>query len=88
MAIISQVMKGVVGAEKAPGSVAVEPDRAKAIAFALANAEKGDVVIVAGKGHETTQEIAGVKHPFDDREVVRRFNAVQTFPKNKTGERE
>ena len=76
MAIISQVMKGVVGAGKAPDSVAVEEDRAKAIAFALANAEKGDVVIVAGKGHETMQEIAGVKHPFDDREVVRRFNAV------------
>ena len=76
MAIISQVMKGVAGAGKAPDSVAVEEDRAKAIAFALANAEKGDVVIVAGKGHETTQEIAGVKHPFDDREVVRRFNAV------------
>ena len=43
------------------------------IALALGQAEKGDVVIVAGKGHETTQEIAGVKHPFDDREVVREF---------------
>ena len=50
-----------------------EPDRRKAIALALGQAEKGDVVIVAGKGHETTQEIAGVKHPFDDREVVREF---------------
>lgn len=50
-----------------------EPDRRKAIALALGQAEKGDVVVVAGKGHETTQEIAGVKHPFDDREVVREF---------------
>ena len=50
-----------------------EPDRRKAIAFALGQAEKGDVVVIAGKGHETTQEIAGVKHPFDDREVVREF---------------
>lgn len=50
-----------------------EPDRRKAIALALGQAEKGDVVVIAGKGHETTQEIAGVKHPFDDREVVREF---------------
>ena len=51
----------------------VEPDRAKAIALALSSAGEGDVVVIAGKGHETTQEIAGVKYPFDDREVVRRF---------------
>ena len=51
----------------------VEPDRKKAIEFALANAAEGDVVVIAGKGHETTQEIKGVKHPFDDREVVRTF---------------
>ena len=50
-----------------------EPDRRKAIHLALGQAEKGDVVVIAGKGHETTQEIAGVKHPFDDREVVREF---------------
>ena len=50
-----------------------EPDRRKAIHLALGRAEKGDVVVIAGKGHETTQEIAGVKHPFDDREVVREF---------------
>ena len=40
----------------------------------VANAKKGDVVLVCGKGHETTQEIAGVKHRFDDREVVRAFS--------------
>ena len=51
----------------------VEPDRRKAIELALAGAADGDVVLVCGKGHETTQEIAGVKHPFDDREVVRSF---------------
>ena len=39
----------------------------------VAAAGEGDVVIIAGKGHETTQEIAGVKYPFDDREVVREF---------------
>ena len=41
--------------------------------MALSRADEDDVVIIAGKGHETTQEIKGVKHPFDDREIVRNF---------------
>jgi len=49
------------------------PDRRQAIARALALAQPGDVVCVAGKGHETTQEIAGQFHPFDDRLVVQEF---------------
>ncbi len=49
------------------------PDRRQAIAHALALARPGDVVCVAGKGHETTQEIAGQFHPFDDRLVVQEF---------------
>jgi UDP-N-acetylmuramoyl-L-alanyl-D-glutamate--2,6-diaminopimelate ligase len=49
------------------------PDRRQAIAHALALAQPGDVVCVAGKGHETTQEIAGQFHPFDDRLVVQEF---------------
>jgi len=68
VAIIDQILKGVADPSKV---AAVEPDRAKAIAFALENAQAGDVVIVAGKGHETTQEIKGVKYPFDDREVIK-----------------
>ena len=48
-------------------------DRRQAIAHALAIAQPGDVVCVAGKGHETTQEIAGQFIPFDDRLVVREF---------------
>jgi len=48
-------------------------DRRQAIARALALAQPGDVVCVAGKGHETTQEIAGQFHPFDDRLVVQEF---------------
>ena len=54
-------------------STTVEPDRKAAIELALRESGEGDVVIIAGKGHETTQEIKGVKHPFDDREVVRNF---------------
>jgi UDP-N-acetylmuramoyl-L-alanyl-D-glutamate--2,6-diaminopimelate ligase len=45
-------------------------DRKEAIKTACALAGPGDVILVAGKGHETYQEIAGVKHPFDDREVL------------------
>ena len=73
MSIIRQILAGIDGANE---SVAVEPDRAKAIAYALCNAGAGDVVVVAGKGHETTQEIAGVRYPFDDREVIRSFGHV------------
>lgn len=46
-------------------------DRRAAITEALGGARDGDVVLVAGKGHETGQEVAGVVHPFDDRQVVR-----------------
>ncbi len=48
-------------------------DRRQAIARALALAKPGDIVCVAGKGHETSQEIAGQFHPFDDRLVVQEF---------------
>ena len=48
-----------------------EPDRGKAIAGAIAAARREDVVLVAGKGHERYQEIAGVRHPFSDAAVSR-----------------
>ncbi|MGB0166330.1 MAG: glutamate ligase domain-containing protein, partial [Luteibaculum sp.] len=47
-------------------------DRAEAIKAALREAQPNDVVLIAGKGHETYQEINGVKHSFDDAEVVRK----------------
>ena len=52
-------------------NVEVEIDRRKAIEHGLAMAIKGDVVLILGKGHESGQEINGVIHPFDDREVAR-----------------
>lgn len=48
-------------------------DRREAIRTACSLADKGDVVVVAGKGHEDYQEIKGVKHHFDDKEVIREF---------------
>ncbi|MEV6244964.1 UDP-N-acetylmuramoyl-L-alanyl-D-glutamate--2,6-diaminopimelate ligase [Streptomyces sp. NPDC051742] len=53
------------------GDVLVEPDRAAAIAAAVARARPGDTVLIAGKGHEQGQDIGGVVRPFDDREVLR-----------------
>ncbi|MBP7514652.1 MAG: UDP-N-acetylmuramoyl-L-alanyl-D-glutamate--2,6-diaminopimelate ligase [Flavobacteriales bacterium] len=51
--------------------VFVNADRKEAIRMAVGLARPGDVVLVAGKGHETYQEIAGVKHPFDDAAVLK-----------------
>lgn len=67
-AIIGQILKGVGGS-----GFIVEPDRRKAIFRALSGAGADDTVVVCGKGHETTQEVKGVKYPFDDREVCREF---------------
>ena len=74
--IISQILGGMPSDAVDSGRVFSEPDRRKAIERALTDAARGDVVIVAGKGHETTQEIAGVKYPFDDREVIRAFRSL------------
>jgi UDP-N-acetylmuramoyl-L-alanyl-D-glutamate--2,6-diaminopimelate ligase len=53
------------------GCYRVVPDRRDAIAWAVKRLDRGDILLVAGKGHETYQEINGIRHPFDDREVVR-----------------
>jgi UDP-N-acetylmuramoyl-L-alanyl-D-glutamate--2,6-diaminopimelate ligase len=60
------------GARAAGGSPLVELDRRTAIARAIEQAAPGDVVLVAGKGHEDYQIVGNVKHPFDDRDEVRR----------------
>jgi UDP-N-acetylmuramoyl-L-alanyl-D-glutamate--2,6-diaminopimelate ligase len=51
-------------------------DRKEAIKTAVMLAEKGDVILIAGKGHEDYQEVKGVKHHFDDREVVREIFGI------------
>ncbi|MFN7183913.1 MAG: UDP-N-acetylmuramoyl-L-alanyl-D-glutamate--2,6-diaminopimelate ligase [Thermomonas haemolytica] len=66
-AIVADILAGFL----APQAVVVQRDRATAIASAIAEAAPGDVVLVAGKGHEPYQEIAGVKHPFEDAAVAR-----------------
>jgi UDP-N-acetylmuramoyl-L-alanyl-D-glutamate--2,6-diaminopimelate ligase len=76
-AIIDEIRPGVddgVRTAAARGrriDVRYEPDRLRAIGSALEAATAGDLVVIAGKGHETYQEVAGVRSPFDDREVAR-----------------
>lgn len=60
------------GARTGSGSYVVEPDRDAAIALAVAAAREGDMVVIAGKGHEPYQERAGVQVELDDRRVARR----------------
>ncbi len=68
-AIISAVLSGIPAGPRA--RVTSDPDRRAAIALALADSRPGDVVVIAGKGHEPYQEIGDVQLPFDDRAVVR-----------------
>jgi UDP-N-acetylmuramoyl-L-alanyl-D-glutamate--2,6-diaminopimelate ligase len=56
---------------KKPDSLFQIVDRKKAIAYALSQSKPGDIVLIAGKGHERDQEIQGVKYPFDDRVVAK-----------------
>lgn len=64
LAIIEAVRRG------ATGKVASDPDRESAIRTAIAEADGADVILLAGKGHETTQEVAGKRHPFSDAAVA------------------
>lgn len=64
-AIIVDIAKGVRGTR-----AAIEPDRARAVRLAVGMARRGDIVLVAGKGHEQYQEVDGIKHAFSDSAVV------------------
>lgn len=67
MDIISDILEGVQG--EADSYVVIE-DRRQAIRYAMDKAEKDDIIVLAGKGHETYQQIKGVKYPLDERTVV------------------
>jgi len=74
MQILSHILSGM---DVSRGKIHVEPDRAAAIGWALDQGRAGDVIVLAGKGHETYQEIGGVRIPFDERDVVARWFARQ-----------
>ncbi len=67
--IIDEIVAGIPDDDRS--RVEIEVDRAAAIRMAITLAEPGDIVIIAGKGHETTQTIGDQVIPFDDREVAR-----------------
>jgi len=60
----------LVGLQKSGAKYSVEPDRRKAIALAVADARPGDIVLIAGKGHEKVQVTREGSQPFDDVEVA------------------
>ena len=66
-AIIRDILTGITD----PDAVQIQPDRSAAISSAIQTAAAGDIVLIAGKGHETYQEIAGQRYPFSDRQLVR-----------------
>jgi UDP-N-acetylmuramoyl-L-alanyl-D-glutamate--2,6-diaminopimelate ligase len=66
-AIIKEILVGIPEGT----DVHVEPDRRAAIRLALSLARENDIVLVAGKGHEAFQEVAGRVFPFDDRQVAK-----------------
>ncbi len=70
MAIIQDILKGVNSQKK---NYEVIENRPSAIRYAMDIAEKNDIIVLAGKGHETYQEIHGVKHHLDEREVVAQY---------------
>ena len=71
MEIIKEMQAGIMPTEVR--KTLVMADREEAIKTACMMAKEKDIILIAGKGHETYQEIKGVKYPFDDREVVQRM---------------
>ena len=66
-AIIDDIRTGI---KRTEGRFVEIIDRRKAIEYVIRNAEPGDVIVLAGKGHEDYQEISGVKHPMDERKII------------------
>ena len=72
MDIIADIRTGV---QKTEGEYLEIPDRREAIRYAMEHGDDGDIIVLAGKGHEDYQEIKGVKYPMDEREIVREIAA-------------
>jgi UDP-N-acetylmuramoyl-L-alanyl-D-glutamate--2,6-diaminopimelate ligase len=67
MDIIADIRTGI---DKTSGKYVEIPDRKEAIRYCIKGGQPGDIIVLAGKGHEDYQEICGVKHPMDERVLV------------------
>ena len=68
--VSSKLADILIGVHKADGEYVTIPDRKEAIKYCMEHAGAGDIVILAGKGHEDYQEIKGVKHHMDERDLI------------------
>ncbi len=75
--IIADIITGI---DKTKGAYITIEDRREAIAYVIKYAKKGDVIILAGKGHEDYQEINGVKYPMDERDIIADVIAGRQLP--------
>ena len=81
-AILEDILAGMGGPG---GEIHIEPDRPQAIRWALAQGRPGDVIVLAGKGHETYQEVNGVQYPMDEREIVAEYFEKQAKRRERAG---
>ena len=80
--IIQDILAGMTGPG---GEVHIEPDRPRAIWWALSQGLPGDVIVLAGKGHETYQEVGETQYPMDEREIVADYFEKQALRRERTG---
>ena len=70
----AEIMNDILsGMKKSKKNIYIHENRKKAVEYALRRAEKNDIIFLAGKGHETSQQIGDEKIPFDEREIVKSF---------------
>jgi len=79
--IIDEIIKGIKDAE----NVTQITDRKEAIEQAIKDSDANTMILVAGKGHETYQEVAGERHHFDDREIARNVLQQENLNENSGG---
>lgn len=84
MDIIADIITGI---SKTKGTYVTIPDRKEAIAYAIHHGQPGDIIVLAGKGHEDYQEIKGIKYPMDERKLIQEILEEDQHKKEETHEK-